>query len=263
MTKSRKRMLLSSIAMLLVALVALGSATFAWYLSNTRVTAETSKFRASSADGLVIRKTASATDTWKTSIDNLAQRGDNDYLSPASIDYTKKFSTVTGGTADALAATAYNINSDTWVPQDHDAVLAATSNYFIDDFWVASTGATAKEGVTLKVSGTAVAATYINIAIYVDDDLAGVVCSDGTTTSTTNRVRTEAGETENLTQTLVTLGNSKTVKTGLTIQPKGDNLAQESGSHIQIIAFADGENTKCASSTASMADVSLTYEFSY
>ena len=136
-------------------------------------------------------------------------------------------------------------------------------NYFIDDFWVASTGATAKEGVTLKVSGTAVAATYINIAIYVDDDLAGVVCSDGTTTSTTNRVRTEAGETENLTQTLVTLGNSKTVKTGLTIQPKGDNLAQESGSHIQIIAFADGENTKCASSTASMADVSLTYEFSY
>ena len=39
-TKFRKRMLLSSVAMLLVALVALGSATFAWFSQNAKATAE-------------------------------------------------------------------------------------------------------------------------------------------------------------------------------------------------------------------------------
>ena len=39
-TKFRKRALLSSVAMLLVALVALGSATFAWFSQNSKATAE-------------------------------------------------------------------------------------------------------------------------------------------------------------------------------------------------------------------------------
>lgn len=54
MTKSRKRMLLSSVAMLLVALVALGSATFAWFTTNKTVTADGFSGKASSAVGLKI-----------------------------------------------------------------------------------------------------------------------------------------------------------------------------------------------------------------
>ncbi len=46
MTKSRKKILLSSIAMLLVALVALGSATFAWFTVQKTVTADTMKVSA-------------------------------------------------------------------------------------------------------------------------------------------------------------------------------------------------------------------------
>ena len=54
MTKSRKRILLSSIAMLLVALVALGSATFAWFTINKNVYANTMKVRAVTTAGLQI-----------------------------------------------------------------------------------------------------------------------------------------------------------------------------------------------------------------
>lgn len=54
MTKSRKRMLLSSIAMLLVALVALGSATYAWFTVNKTVTADTMKVTAATSAGLQI-----------------------------------------------------------------------------------------------------------------------------------------------------------------------------------------------------------------
>ena len=39
MKKSRKRLLISSIAMLLVAMLALGTATFAWFTTNTQATA--------------------------------------------------------------------------------------------------------------------------------------------------------------------------------------------------------------------------------
>ena len=53
-TKFRKRALLSSVAMLLVALVALGSATFAWFVSNPNATASGLKLKTTASEGLVI-----------------------------------------------------------------------------------------------------------------------------------------------------------------------------------------------------------------
>lgn len=53
-TTKRSKMLLSSIAMLLVALVALGSATYAWYSINRSVTADGISVQASAVGGLQI-----------------------------------------------------------------------------------------------------------------------------------------------------------------------------------------------------------------
>ena len=53
-TKFRKRALLSSVAMLLVALVALGSATFAWFVANPTVYATGLTMQAVSAPGLYV-----------------------------------------------------------------------------------------------------------------------------------------------------------------------------------------------------------------
>ncbi len=53
-TTFRKKALLSSVAMLLVALVALGSATFAWFSSNKTVTASGMNVTSGAAQGLVI-----------------------------------------------------------------------------------------------------------------------------------------------------------------------------------------------------------------
>lgn len=63
-TKFRKRALLSSVAMLLVALVALGSATFAWFVDDPNVTATGISAKANTALGLVAQTT---TDGWGTS----------------------------------------------------------------------------------------------------------------------------------------------------------------------------------------------------
>lgn len=53
-TTFKKKALLSSVAMLLVAIVALGSATFAWFTQNKTVTAEGLKLEATTAAGLQI-----------------------------------------------------------------------------------------------------------------------------------------------------------------------------------------------------------------
>lgn len=64
-TKFRKRMLLSSVAMLLVALVALGSATFAWFTSSTTATASGINVQTVQASDLQISKSDF---TWGTSV---------------------------------------------------------------------------------------------------------------------------------------------------------------------------------------------------
>ena len=67
MKKSRKKILLSSIAMLLVALVALGSATFAWFTINKVVEANTINVQANVAKGLVINNVA-ASPNWQRTV---------------------------------------------------------------------------------------------------------------------------------------------------------------------------------------------------
>jgi hypothetical protein len=58
-TKFRKRALLSSVAMLLVALVALGSATFAWFVKDPTADAKGLTAKAQSSTGLQIRSESS------------------------------------------------------------------------------------------------------------------------------------------------------------------------------------------------------------
>lgn len=65
-TKFRKRALLSSVAMLLVALVALGSATFAWFSTKQAADATGLSGATSKASSLVIKETW--TDDWANSI---------------------------------------------------------------------------------------------------------------------------------------------------------------------------------------------------
>lgn len=70
-TTSRKKLLISSVAMLLVAMLALGTATFAWFSTSTTAKANNLKVQTIQASNLLIRKefggTAASKD-WATQI---------------------------------------------------------------------------------------------------------------------------------------------------------------------------------------------------
>lgn len=68
-TKALKKQLMAAIAMVLVAAVALGSSTYAWFVSNTKVTAQTARLNAKTGYMLQISEGAKASDgtgTWGT-----------------------------------------------------------------------------------------------------------------------------------------------------------------------------------------------------
>lgn len=55
-TKARRRLLVSSLCMLLVAIVALGTATFAWFTSNTSATASDLSVQTTKSSELKVSK---------------------------------------------------------------------------------------------------------------------------------------------------------------------------------------------------------------
>ena len=248
MLKSRKKLLLSSIAMLLVALVALGSATFAWYMTNRSVTADTTKLNASAAQGLVIRKTTS--DTWVGEIHNLLGSSASQEVSPATIDYGKSRTQVTGGYGVGKAVDNGELSGSLTAVSNAN-IETSTSYFLLDDFWVASTGAQ-RTDVTIKASGGTIANSYMCVAVYVDGTYMGTVSSEDS--STNNIITAGTASLTPVTAAGATLASNVTIKT---------NQNNANGSHIQLIGFADGENPMCKNSTANLSEFAVTWEFSY
>lgn len=250
MTKSRKRMLVSSIAMLLVALVALGSATYAWYITNATVTAKTTKFSAASADGLVIRDLDSSEPTeqdWTNKLEHLKTKTS---LIPASFDYAQLGSNI-GATGKGTAFNDGTLDG----ALSYQAVV--NGDYFlVDSFDVASSTGDAKT-CTFKIKSGTKAGTYMNFAIYSGSTLLGVYTSDPTAQSTSKVGGTQAApETASGTQALTALGSDVTVTTNFSAASK-----ESGGTTVTVVAFADGYNPLCKNSTADISEISVEYSF--
>ncbi len=149
-TKALKKQMGAAIAMVLVAAVALGSATFAWFVSNNTVKATTSKISAqSNAPFLKIDKTA-ITEGSTTSI---SYAGEADVkLYPAQVvkntDNKPLFKSAYAGAANAtteLAKSRYDVG---------DAAAAVTDEFAIKkSFKIGTADAKAGSFKNLKVSG--------------------------------------------------------------------------------------------------------------
>ena len=162
-TKFRKRALLSSVAMLLVALVALGSATFAWFVDDPTADARGLTASSQSSTGLQVKTDSSTSYSHHAKIacassatGGAASTGI--YLAPAMCNI-KTASSPTFHSVKALNANAYNPDtSDKWaevLTLDHSA---GTGVY--------------NETITLRKTGTASATQDVNL-VGIDLGLAG------------------------------------------------------------------------------------------
>ncbi len=135
---SRRRVLISSVAMLLVAIVALGTATYAWFTTSTTTTASGLNVKTVKSSEPVISNDSRVWDqTIDYGVDGLTLR-------PASTA-----NGVNWWSGSAEKKTGFAI-------KDGDKFASVTGNaayYFENELNVANKGMAAVEGVTITVSG--------------------------------------------------------------------------------------------------------------
>ena len=152
-TKALKKQMGAAIAMVLVAAVALGSATFAWFVSNNTVTATTSNIAAQSNSAyLVIDKVA----TSKTSTSAVASGVEKKELYPAKTEKGQD------GKAVWKSAYASNADASTMKPDseftigDGTAAKAVDAKYAVENTFYVGTGGYDGEFTNLHIKEVAV-----------------------------------------------------------------------------------------------------------
>lgn len=268
-TKFRKRALLSSVAMLLVALVALGSATFAWFTTNTHA----------DADGLVIKSTAAR----GIVVQSESARAQNiDFASKTYLD-SNAAGTATVGTAIAVGPASFDFDSED--TDDYGKFFKTTSgdpDISVTDVMAAAvTDATAArtgsfdvyaEKVYVKVLGEDGAAVNMSVSVTANTATGAseaiVNSARVLVTNSDNSVVYFYGAGSGATFTANTYlkgtaaaGSYSTVKSDATqaavaCSSKSIGTVSVSGNdYVNVYVFLDGEDEGCYTSAVNAANV--------
>ena len=132
-TKALKQQLIAAIAMVLVAAIALGSSTYAWFVSNTQVKAQTATVSATTVNTLLISKAGQK--QWGTvytfDTGNLATLAPVSTTAAGNLDGDGKtiaFFKDTGWAADAVSGKVSQYNANKF------GAATANTDYFVESF---------------------------------------------------------------------------------------------------------------------------------
>jgi hypothetical protein len=249
-SKALKSQLLAAVAMVLVAAIALGGSTFAWFVTNSTVTANGMSVQATAENGIEIQEATTPT-VWASSASGI--HGTAAQLIPVSTtDATAWYH------ASALAKTASAVDATTFETltlSETNGVgkidSADTKGYYIHDTF--NIRATATAASDLKVSGLTVTA---------GDDLAPglrvlIKCGSNTFICAPDASATMA----------YNVGDARTATTALTVaQLQNQVLASTvstSGVAVQVYIYFEGEDAAIYTDNipATLQSLSVTLEF--
>lgn len=149
--KALKKQLVAAIAMVLVAAIALGSSTYAWFVSNNNVTANTSSISAQSNAPFLVIKAGSAVTTDTITTDATTDPVANKVLFPVQmVKAEDNASAFQWESAYASASTAADEKASTrFIVQSADY----NKYYMKETFYVGTNGTTKGQFKNLRVSG--------------------------------------------------------------------------------------------------------------
>lgn len=252
-TSMKKKALLSSVAMLLVALVALGSATFAWFAANPNATASGLSMKTTAAAGLVVRTDSDS--TWDHDA-ALNMGGSTLLFNPVSQEQTTansaKFWKVAAANASNYAAGTDNMTAG--VPSTFEST---TGDYYTEKVYFAlTTGSDATAEADKEVYLTGVKITGVSGANLQNAINVCITAADGTILGTWEIATT--GDNGTLTTTSKTAGDfspaaavaaetfATPIATGqkaLTVQPASGTTAN----YVNVYVYLDGQDSACYS----------------
>lgn len=246
--KTLKRQLAAAIAMVLVAAIALGSSTFAWFANSNKVTADGMQINAQMEGALLLIADTEANLANKKTTLTFSPVKEGEDLFPVHPIYTA------GG-----ALTAWNhAFSDTFDTAISNSVETAVDSADYDDYmlatslWIglddtngaAETGAVTVTGVTLESTDNTLLPSA-RVLMVVDDKVIGVYGNG---------------------QYVSTMGNATTADTLTAIPTAGagtviDALTAGDTVEVELYLYFDGRDAACTSKNFKDTAVTCTLEF--
>lgn len=271
-SKAIKKQLLAAVAMVLVAAVALGSSTYAWFVASGSVKAEGMKVQAKAEGGLAIRWAGVASELWATTAS--AKMTDAKALLPASTADLAKWTY-----AKALKANASNADTSTYenvtgkVFAGDSGAYAENEYVVMQPFEIRSTAAD-KLAKGLYVSNVTVTrgdntdkdldlAIRVGVRLVTEDGFSGnFIYAPLTGASTSYTWKDPTQQNKETGVTLATVGtasdnNSQLVNKAETV-PFGEGQAVK----VQVFIWYEGEDAKLYSDNFITNDLSISVEFS-
>lgn len=255
-TKARKRLLISSVAMLLVAMLALGTATFAWFTTNTTVTADGIKVRTSKTSQLLI-----SDDSMKEYSGNgFAYTGFSKIMVPASsADGTNWFYT-TAKSKDAF--TAENVGS--FKPVEANS---KNRHVYVNQLNIKNGGEVSISKIKIDINGMDGECDYLRVALVpvskkvkggdtsmtakaFRDHVYGNTSADEPDNSTYFPVESENKVSENA----ITPSKEKTIDVG--------TLEAGKEAHYNLYVWFEGQDAKCFDGKAGQGVENLSFTVS-
>lgn len=266
-TTSRKRLLISSVAMLLVAMLALGTATFAWFTTDTTTQATGISVHTSKKSLLLV---SSRDSEWKDNLNyNFGTDAAKKLLQPASsYDGTNWYKAQAD---NGMSGAATNGEKITGV-----GTPAAEGNVFCNMLNVKNTGAELAKNVTItaNISETPVTSgkNYLRVALVPSD------CTKDTERGTAKVVSPEefrkniysagadaakpvkyVGESVAKTEGAITAAATAVSTQGNSISVNVGDLTQNQAEYYMLIVWFEGQDEDCQDANAGNEMPNITF----
>ena len=269
-SKAIKRQLLAAIAMVLVAAIALGSSTYAWFVASNSVRAEGMKVQAQSESGLAISYDGK---NWGTSASAGVEEAVKLY--PASTKDLARWSHATAtksNEATATQSTREDITSKVF-GEPNDAYDKNNGYVFMREFKIRSTAGDASQSKGLyvkdvKVSGASksmsvamrvgvryTAANSLNNKAFIY----APVSAGESAPSTSYKWYQDAADSTGSTVSIATVGEQGSLLIDRDTPIPSDSTKAEV---VQIYIWFEGEDAKLYSDNFDAEDISVTVDFS-
>lgn len=267
-SKAIKRQLLAAIAMVLVAALALGSSTYAWFAANNEVTAEGMQLQAQGETGIVIKSVENTQSKWATTAS--AAMSESAKLKPTSTqNLTSWWHAVSDEKDDAKAQqTATNAYAD---------VTASKSDYVLmRSFYIRSAAQDVPVSDVKLAIKTVTAATVASNATSENLDKSirvGIKLSKGGagTDGASTEYYVYAPLADDAFSLVAKYDSDKTLTEKVTADATTDQFelsgnavpANDTGLLAEIYMWFEGEDANCKSSniTASLDNLKVTVVF--
>ena len=246
--KSRRRLLISSVAMLLVAMLALGTATFAWFTTSTTSTANGINVKTIKASKLQISKLDK---NWGTTV---AYGVSNKVLLPVT-------------SADGTTWIKANAASPTAMTAKAGTATAATANtdYFVNQLNVKNAGEADITGaqVSFSLSDTT-KPEYVRVALVpvtdADTNTTTIPAVSQATDFTSNIYDTEGETYKALTDTNLTESSNITAENTLTFTlGNAGAIAAGATYYYNLYVWFEGQDEDCIDDNAGASIGDITF----